>query len=219
MNQTIILASNSPRRRQLLSLMVDSFRVQPSDVDETFLPQETPQEYVLRVAEEKARAIGGRVNGEFVIIAADTTVMDGDEILGKPANAEEAEQTLRRLRNRTHQVLTGLVVFRPADGYMASELVVTDVPMRNYSDQEIEQYIATGDPFDKAGAYAIQNDDFHPVSDLDGCFANVMGFPVCHLMLLLKQFGIVVSKECPLECQKTLAYACPIFQAVLAKND
>ncbi|MEA2007990.1 MAG: Maf family protein [Chloroflexota bacterium] len=218
MKQPIILASNSPRRRQLLSLMFDSFRVQPSDVDETFLPQETPQEYVLRVAEEKARSVGKRVNGSSLIIAADTTVMDGDEILGKPADAEEAAQTLRRLRGRTHQVLTGLVVFRPSDEYMAAELVVTDVPMRNYSDQEIQQYIATGDPFDKAGAYAIQNEDFHPVPDLGGCFANVMGFPICNLMLMLEKFGVTISEECPLECQKTLAYACPVFQSVLTGN-
>ncbi len=233
-NQALILASNSPRRRQLLGLVVGSFRVQPADVDESLLPRESPQEYVLRLAEDKARAVGEGVNGRSIIVAADTTVVDDGEILGKPAHAEEAGRILRRLRGRTHQVLTGLAVFHPLDKLLVTKLIATDVPMRNYSDQEIEDYIASGDPYDKAGAYAVQNEAFHPVSNLGGCFANVMGFPICHFMLALEELMVYPQitfapgtrflrgtvflgnrEEVPLKCQETLGYSCPVFEQVL----
>ncbi|OQY31449.1 MAG: septum formation protein Maf [Anaerolineaceae bacterium 4572_5.1] len=213
----MILASNSPRRHQLLSLTVDSFTVQPADVDESILPNEAPSDYVLRLAEEKARAVGMSVNGNSMVIAADTTVVDEGEILGKPTDAEDAERILRRLRNRTHRVLTGLAVFCPQDGLLAKKLIATDVPMRDYSDQEIGEYIASGDPFDKAGGYAIQNEEFNPVPELDDCFANVMGFPLCHFMLLRKEFGIPVDDEIPQKCQKALGYSCSVFEQVMSE--
>ncbi|MBS1248869.1 MAG: Maf-like protein YhdE [Chloroflexi bacterium] len=210
-----ILASNSPRRRQLLSLVVDDFQVQPADVDESLLAQEAPPEYVLRLAENKAQAVGESVNGHTLVVAADTTVVDEGQVLGKPANAEDARLILRRLRGRTHQVLTGLAVFHPFDASLVSKLVTTDVLMRTYTDQEIEDYIASGDPFDKAGAYAIQNEEFSPVPDLGGCFANVMGFPICDFMLVLERFGILLKEEVPLKCQAALGYDCPIYEQVI----
>lgn len=214
----MILASSSPRRRQLLALVVDPFQVQPAGVDENLLPHEMPRDYVLRLAEEKARAVAECVDERSLVIAADTTVVDDDEILGKPADSSEAAQTLRRLRNRTHQVLTGLAVFRRFDDYLVSEAVVTQVPMRNYSDREIEQYIASGDPFDKAGAYGIQNERFDPAPNLGGCFANVMGFPICHFSRLLEKFGVVISTYPPVVCQQALTYACPVYKTALAGN-
>jgi len=217
-NYYLILASNSPRRRQLLGLVSDTFSVQTGDVDERLLPHESPPEYVLRLAENKAQAVSISENESSLVVAADTTVVDRGEIIGKPTDAKEAERTLRRLRGRIHQVLTGLAVFRPLDKLLVAKLITTEVSMRNYSDKEIEEYIASGDPFDKAGAYAVQNEKFHPVSDFEDCFANVMGFPLCHFMVTLKVFDISINEEVPLKCQKSLGYSCPIFEQVLSEE-
>ena len=161
----MVLASNSPRRRELLALGNWSFRVFVSDVDESEFPDETPGDYVLRLAEAKARVAGKEAGPEQVIVAADTTVVDGGEILGKPEDAAAAVQMLKRLRGHRHEVYTGLAVFKVKDGRLSKDLCVTDVPMRNYNDAEIDAYVATQDPLDKAGAYAIQHASFHPVVD------------------------------------------------------
>ena len=116
-------------------------------------------------------------------------MVDEGQILGKPADAYEAESMLRRLRGREHQVFTALAVVRRSEGFLALDWCVTDVPMRTYSDEEMCAYIATGDPLDKAGAYAIQHPDFSPVAELQGCFANVMGLPLCHVERTLMQAG------------------------------
>jgi septum formation protein len=216
----LYLASNSPRRRQLLALTGWNFQVAPADVDETPLPDELPRSYVLRLAEKKARAAAlllapaGLPVG--LVLASDTTVVeDGTRILGKPSDPEEAVQMLRRLRGRVHEVYTALAVLRQADGSLFKDVCVTRVPMRAYSDAEIEAYVATGDPLDKAGAYAIQHAGFHPVEDLRGCFAGVMGLPLCHLVRLLRRMGVEPEVDVPLACQQNLAYACPISAAVL----
>src|SRR5204863_5653183 len=108
-----------------------------------------------------------------------TTVVDGNDILGKPIDNAEAFAMLTRLRGHTHQVYTGVALLRKSDGLLLKELSVTDVPMRDYSDEEINAYIATGDPLDKAGAYAIQHPQFQPVEHMRGCYASVMGLPLC----------------------------------------
>jgi len=199
----IWLASNSPRRRELMALGGWDFTVAPADVDETPLPGEAPAAYVRRLAVEKARAVGVRLaaggapHGEAdLIVAADTTVAEllqvagGPEaILGKPSGPQEAEAMLRRLRGRPHRVYTGLAVLRLADNRLFSDLCETQVFMRSYSDGELAAYVASGDPLDKAGAYAIQHRGFHPVERLAGCYANVMGLPLCALGLLLAQAG------------------------------
>ena len=167
----LILASNSPRRQKLLSLGGWDFIKRASEIDESVLRGETPQEYVLRLAHEKALAVKQSLEQDsltdWIILAADTTVVDpnnhaksgssGSIILGKPGDAQEAMDMLMRLRAKNHRVFTGLAVYRLSDGMQVSEVVSTEVPMRNYSDDEILQYIASGDPFDKAGAYAIQH--------------------------------------------------------------
>lgn len=223
----LVLASNSPRRKQLLALGGWKFQVHPAEIDESPLPEEDPQDYVLRMAEEKARRVAQELEKsicqEAVIIAADTTVVDtvyeqGEPrpiILGKPADAREAEAMLRRLRGRTHQVLTGLAVLRGVDGEMLHDVCVTDVPMRNYSDEEMQAYIASGDPLDKAGAYAIQNAAFHPVEGLTGCFANVMGLPLCHVTRLLAYFDIFPEREIPQACQEMLGVTCSIYEQAI----
>jgi len=212
----LILASNSPRRRQLPSLAGWQFSASATNVDESQSPNESPSEYVLRLAETKARAT--RADVDQIILAADTTVVDGMEILGKPQDNAEAIAMLTRLRGHTHQVYTGIALFRPSDGLLLKDLCVTDVPMRDYSDEEISAYVATGDPLDKAGAYAIQHSEFHPVSNLDGCYASVMGLPMCHVILLLRRMDIQPNADIFAGCETLLEYQCPVSNAILSSE-
>jgi MAF protein len=214
----LILASNSPRRKQLLALSGWSFIVQSADVDETCLPDEPPLKYVLRLAEAKALKVAKSSSAESIILAADTTVVDRwwvegemrEVILGKPVDDREAEEMLRGLRGRTHQVYTGLALLRAVDGRLITDWCVTDVPMRNYTDEEMLAYIASGDPLDKAGAYAIQHPGFHPVENLPGCYTNVVGLPVCHVTRLLERMGVFPGAEAALACRSPLPHACQI---------
>jgi MAF protein len=208
-----VLASNSPRRRELLALGGWTFSVRPADVDETPLPGETPGTYVLRLAESKAKACALTAAPGEVIVAADTTVAIDGRILGKPRDAAEAVEMLRLLCGRRHQVHTGIGVKK--GDVLLTDLCTTDVPMRSYSADEIMAYVATGDPLDKAGAYAIQHAGFHPVENLSGCFASVMGLPLCHLLRLLRRVDVLPAADVPGGCQATLAYKCPITDAVL----
>jgi MAF protein len=233
----LVLASNSPRRKQLLALGGWDFTVVAPQVDERLFPGELPQIYVRRLAESKARAarqllagdvpaMTGLIQGysqETIILAADTTVVyqaapdQSYEILGKPADAAEAEAMLRQLRGRVHQVFTGLVVLRASEAELLSEVVATDVWMREYSDEEMLAYIATADPLDKAGAYAIQHATFRPVQNLQGCYANVMGLPVCHAARLLTQFGCPPASDIVQGCQQALEFTCPVFLKAMAE--
>jgi septum formation protein len=219
----LVLASNSPRRRELLRLGGWAFESRTADVDESQYPGEAPGEYVLRLAASKARncaaspLIMERMSaGEtLTVLAADTTVVDGKAILGKPRDKDDAVNMLRRLRNRTHQVFTGIAAMRLPGGNLCMDLCVTNVPMRTYSDEEIEAYVATGDPLDKAGAYAIQHPKFHPVESLSGCYASVMGLPLCHLTRTLQKLNIAPLTDISTACQSSLNYICPISAAVL----
>ena len=209
----LILASNSPRRRQLLALTGIPFAVSVADVDESQLSNETPADYVLRLAETKARAV--KANADQIVLAADTTVVDGNDILGKPQDDAEAVTMLKRLRGHTHQVYTGIALFRPSDAFLLKDICVTDVPMRDYSDEEIRAYVASGDPLDKAGAYAIQHAEFHPVARMDGCFASVMGLPVCHVLLQLRKMDVQSQTDFFAGCETMLEYQCPVSYAIL----
>ncbi len=210
----IILASNSPRRKQILALAGWDFTALPADIDERPLPGEDPRSYVLRLAECKAETVhssqGASIPGPAVIIAADTTVALDDEILGKPATPEEAEMMLRRLRKRNHQVYTALAILDLSVQTRHSRLVCTDVHMRDYSDLEIADYIASGDPLDKAGAYAIQHSGFHPVDHVDGCWANVVGMPLCQLNPLLFESGCTPAGAIHLTCSGESQASCQI---------
>jgi len=209
----LILASNSPRRRQLLSLTGLPFLVSAANVDESTRSNESPADYVLRLAETKALAI--RADEDQIILAADTTVVDGSDILGKPQDETEATAMLKLLRGHTHQVYTGIVLLRKSDGLLLKDLCVTDVPMRDYSDDEIRGYVATGDPLDKAGAYAIQHPEFHPVANMEGCFASVMGLPVCHVILLMRKMNLQPNTDFFASCETLLEYNCPVSNAIL----
>lgn len=209
------LASNSPRRRELMTLgnwVVSSWVPQ---VDETRSAGEAPADYVVRLAATKARAALADSSAETLIVAADTAVVDGEAVLGKPIDAADAQRMLKQLRGRAHRVYTGLAVLSPASRQMETDVCVTDVPMRDYQDREIRDYVASGDPLDKAGAYGIQHRDFRPVVDLRGCFASVMGLPLCHLLRLLARLPVAPQPELPSRCQRHLNYDCPVSDAIL----
>ncbi len=212
----LILASNSPRRKELLALFGCPFEVTPADIDEGHLPGERSGEYVSRLALEKANTI--LPIKESLVVAADTIVVDGGVLLGKPVDVDDARLMLRRLRGRTHQVYTGIVVRSPETKLPYDDVCCTDVPMRSYSDAEIEAYIRSGDPLDKAGAYAIQHKKFQPVEGLMGCYASVMGLPLCHLAVGLEQFGFDFPPDLPARCQALLDYDCPVFSTILGKK-
>jgi len=213
----LILASASPRRRQLLTLLGLRFVVKAADIDETPFPGEAPTEMVLRVAQAKAYAIP-TVRRDELVIAADTTVVLEGQVLGKPVDADDAVRMLRRLRNRPHLVYTGLAVWHPASRCMITELGESVVWMRDYTDAEIDAYVATGDPMDKAGAYAIQHSGFDPVTRVDGCWLNVMGLPLCHLRRALCRFGIEVPSDVPGTCDAFNQSKCEAFAEILTQG-
>ncbi|MGQ9849014.1 MAG: Maf family protein [Aggregatilineaceae bacterium] len=213
---SILLASGSPRRRELLHLTGLSFVPVTVEIDETPWAGEPARAYTLRLSQQKARAALPLAGECALVLAADTTVADGDVILGKPADIAEAWDMLRRLRGRTHQVYTALTLIQVTTGALTSEVAVTDVPMRLYSDAEIAAYIASGDPFDKAGGYAIQHMGFQPAVLTSGCFANVVGLPLCHLLRALRRLGTDAQADVPVACQSFFAYECDVTEAILA---
>ncbi len=212
----MILASNSPRRSELLGLLNLPFEVRPADINENQRPGEPPVDYVRRMACQKAQAISEDQPG--LVIAADTIVVDEDALLGKPADPAEAHGMLVQLRGRVHQVYTAIAIVEPRTGQAVDAVCRTDVPMRDYTDAEIEAYITSGDPFDKAGGYGIQNAEFHPVLGLQGCFASVMGLPLCHLAVGLRAFGIHMAEGLPDRCQAYINYQCPVYRTILGTS-
>lgn len=212
--RTLILASGSPRRRELLGFLGLAFERTSADIDETPYADETARAYTVRLSREKAQVASTGIDAPALVLSADTTVADGDDILGKPADADEARAMLLRLRGRVHQVYTALTVIDTVTGQQVTDVAVTDVPMRDYSDAEIEAYIASGDPFDKAGGYAIQNSAFHPVDLQHGCYANVVGLPLCHLLRVLRAFGVTPQADVPQLCQQHHAYTCDVADQV-----
>lgn len=213
-----LLASGSPRRRELLALLNLPFDTASADVDESPQQGEPPAQMVARLAQAKAWAIAraARKPNAALVIAADTTVSLEGNPLGKPADEADAAQMLRALRGRTHQVHTAITLLDTRANHALSDLATTDVPMRNYGEDEIAAYIATGDPLDKAGAYAIQHAGFHPVDQMRGCFANVMGLPLCHLARTLRAAGIEPPANVPATCQAHIGYSCPVFADILS---
>jgi len=211
---TIILASASPRRKQLLALLGLPFIVRPTNVDEVNLVAETPAAMATRLSRAKARAALTDIQSGL-IVAADTLVSLDGQVLGKPANADEAIDMLRRLRGRSHHVFSGVTVLVAHSGQEHTILTETTVWVRNYSDAEIAAYVASGDPLDKAGAYAIQYRDFAPVSHVTGCYANVMGLPLCHLYCLLQQIGFAPAETPVAACNRFNRRTCDIAPQIL----
>ena len=187
----LILASASPRRRELLRTLCPDFRVMPSDLEET-LAAGSPRAAAAGLALDKARAVAAR-NGEGVVLGADTIVVIDGQALGKPAGPDEARAMLRRLRGREHEVITGVAVVDARTGRSEATAVVSRVRMAEYGDAEIEAYLATEEPLDKAGAYAIQGRGGALVAGLDGSFSNVVGLPLEETARVLAAFGVPVS--------------------------
>ena len=224
----VILASSSPRRHELLALTGLDFEVRPAAADETPQPDETPEAYAQRMSRTKAGLVAAADNPPgTVVIGADTiVVLDADastggapSILGKPRDAAEAAGMLRRLRGRRHRVITALSVTGGDSAAEQHDAVTASVPMRAYRDDEIQAYVATGNPLDKAGAYAIQFAGFQPVDreQFTDCFATVMGLPVCTLLRQLAQTGIeapLAQRQLPGDCHHFEPGACPVYPLI-----
>ena len=189
-SKILILASQSPRRKYLLNQAGLQFKVIPSQVDESTVPMTSPESYVKLLAEQKAQDIARKYPDNYVI-GADTIVLMDGTILGKPKSRDEARQMLTRLSGKTHQVLTGFAVYCTAGSYSYSDTVKTDVRFKNLAPEEIEWYIHTPEPFDKAGAYAIQGLGTILVKSINGSYTNVVGLPVCEVIELLLEQGII----------------------------
>jgi len=184
----IILASASPRRRELLALIVESYDIIPSGFDESLVPTELgPSEHVAYSSLMKARDVASRCPGSLVI-GADTIVALDLSILGKPSDTVDAARMLRLLSGRTHQVYTGVAVV--LNGVERSGVECTDVSFAELDDETISRYIATGEPMDKAGAYAIQGRGAVLIRSICGCYSNVVGLPIYRLSEMLEEFGI-----------------------------
>ncbi|WP_020675221.1 Maf family protein [Geopsychrobacter electrodiphilus] len=193
MENTIILASASPRRNELLRQVGFSFEIIPSLAEEREMPGETPEEHVIRLSLEKAREVSTRddIDGRW-IIGSDTIVLLDAEILGKPRDEEDAARMLRALSGRTHQVLSGYAILDRCTGENRAGAVTTRVTFRSLTAAEISGYIDTKEPVDKAGAYAIQGLGAFMVSRIEGSYSNVVGLPLCEVVQGLEALGAPV---------------------------
>ncbi|HEX6305940.1 MAG TPA: Maf family protein [Anaerolineales bacterium] len=212
----LVLASASPRRRKLLDLAGWEFQVLPVEIDESALPAEQPYAYVTRLALQKARAAASQAAPGGFVVAADTAVVADEQILGKPADREDAIDILRRLRDQSHQVYTALAIMRVDDQTLLQDVCITNVLMRNYSDTELLSYVDSGDPMDKAGAYAIQHRQFDPVARLHGCYTNVVGLPMCYLNRLLHDLAAPLPANVSLLCNAIPPEPCQVSPALIA---
>jgi septum formation protein len=203
----VVLASGSPRRKQLLSTLGLPFEVVTSGVPEDVDPSLGPTEMVKMLAIAKADAVTSEVQ-EGVVIGSDTTISFEGVILGKPKDQEDAFKMLQMLRGKWHQVISGVAVIQMPNHHIEVSSVVTNIKMRNYSDEEISKYIETGEPMDKAGSYAIQGIGGALVENIDGCYNNVVGFPLCELVELLGKNEISVHPNGPV-CKLPSGDACP----------
>lgn len=190
----LVLASASPRRRELLQRLGVQFVAVSADIDETPLPAESPQDYVQRMALEKAAVVAANyAPPDYAVLAADTTVVVDDDLLGKPQDHFHALAMLARLSGRTHTVMTALCL-ADADGSHI-ELVTTEVEFASLSREACEAYLATDEPWDKAGAYAIQGLAGAFVRSINGSYSNVVGLPLCETRLLLAEYGIATALD------------------------
>ena len=185
----LILASSSPRRAQILRDAGISFTVISSAVDETPYANEAPQEMVQRLADAKADLVAARSVGSAIIVAADTVVVLDKQILGKPRSTDEARRMLEMLSGRTHSVITGVSMVRLPEMDRRQFVETTLVHFARLTAEDLKQYLATGEPFDKAGAYAIQGHAGRYIPRIEGCYFNVVGLPVAHVVAALHELG------------------------------
>jgi len=207
MNRQLVLASASPRRRELLALLGVQFLVENSGMPEESDSAESPAQSALRLAREKAEAVAPRFPNAL-ILGADTVVVINRQILGKPQDREDARRMLRLLRNRWHFVITGVALIDSRDGKAAARHVETGVRMADYSDKDIDDYVNSGEPADKAGGYAIQGFGGRLVAKIEGCYTNVVGLPVCEVAEMFRELGLVVPAA-PAPCMDNAGRPCP----------
>jgi MAF protein len=213
----LILASSSPRRRELLALTQWPAEIRPAQADEQPLAGEDAAGVAQRLSRVKAHCVAEQAPAGSLVLAADTVVVLEGAILGKPADESEARAMLGTLRGREHEVITGLALRVAGDAWEAADLCQTRVPMRDYTESEADAYVRSGAALDKAGAYGIQDRGFEPV-DMDrmsGCFANVMGLPLCHLVRLMRRRGIRAANDVPAACQAHTHYTCGLYPQIL----
>jgi len=203
---SLVLASNSPRRQELLGVLGLPFSIRVVAVDEREHSGEAPAAMVARLARAKALAVP--LSPDELLIAADTTVELEGQALGKPADREEARRMLRRLRGRMHRVHTALALRQGEE--VEVQVVTTRVWMRAYGEEELADYLASGQAQDKAGAYGIQDEPFSPVERIEGCYMNVVGLPLCHLAQGLGRRGLSISHPPPAYCRGILGTPCPV---------
>lgn len=189
----IILASGSPRRRELLGNLGLKFDIMVDNSDEKFFAGEHPKDTVMRLALQKAQNVADKIEDAAIVIGADTVVSIDGKILGKPKDEEEAGLMLKQLSGRKHTVYTGVAAVNNATGFKVNEFEATDVKFRELSEDEINSYVKSGEPMDKAGAYGIQNLGALLVEGIDGDYFNVVGLPICRLGIILnRDFGVSV---------------------------
>ncbi len=209
----LILASGSPRRKELLAQLGVPFDVVVSQVQEDESPRlgERAEDFASRLALTKAEAVAAE-NKSALVLAADTIVVVDGQVLGKPTDSQQAVAYLKLLRGRPHRVITAVALHDPRSQAPTTAYVETTVHFRDFTDEEIEGYVATGDPLDKAGAYAIQGSFFRPASRVDGCLHNVVGLPVCLVALLLRGAGLTVDPvrfQAPEPCERRMGGCLP----------
>jgi MAF protein len=214
----VVLASGSPRREELLKVLGVPFEVVVPQIREDARRDKGVRKLALELAQMKADSVASIRQGE-VIVAADTLVVVSGQVMGKPGNETEAWAMLDALRGREHQVTTGLAVVDPSGRASAVQAVETQVWMRDYSDQEIADYIARGEPCDKAGGYAIQDAEFHPADRIHGCYANVVGLPLCHLYLRLEKMGVFPAASPQRACEEYAGHQCVVASQILGRPD
>jgi septum formation protein len=187
----IILASSSPRRKELLEKLAVRFEVFPSLVDEIPLRGESPEDFALRTSMEKALSVSRNLCGDCVVIGADTIVVIDGEILGKPRNEEEAKFMLRKISGREHRVITGFSIVKPKAEILHTEFVESRVKIKTLAPQEIEGYIKTKEPMDKAGAYGAQGIGAFMIEEICGSYTNVVGLPLAQVVDVLTRLGVL----------------------------
>jgi septum formation protein len=186
----LILASASPRRKEMLRLLGLRFSILHSDVDEAPSPGELPEHYALRLSEAKARVVADMRPGRWVL-GADTIVTIDDELLGKPRTTDEARCMIRKLSGRDHTVITAFALVNSGRTEVIRRAVASQVRFKDVSDDEVEWYVATDEPYDKAGGYAVQGKASFLVSEIHGSWTNVVGLPLCEVVEALKELGLV----------------------------
>jgi nucleoside triphosphate pyrophosphatase len=194
-----LLASSSPRRHELLSQLGFGFDIIPSSVDEESFTGGRPEALARRIARAKAQDVAAQYP-DAIVLAADTIVVLGGDVLGKPLDADEARRMLNRLRGRRHRVITAVCVIAPGRR-LRIEHTVTRVNMRPYAAEEVDAFIASGSPFDKAGGYAVQDANFAPVASYQGCYCNILGLPLWTALGLLAEADVPRSgSDMPIAC-------------------